>query len=183
MTKDFTRYRIHTKIILVGDNMSNNTKKITSSSNSYIITAIAMILIGVLFCIFRSSMLSILFTIVGALLIVVGIIKLVNKDYAIGIVDMAVGIVVITCGWTILDITLLIIGICAVIYGIYLFASNINILKSAKGFALAKAIIVPLVVLLVGVLLIVSKWELSDAIFIVLGVLAVVDGVLMLVKK
>lgn len=163
--------------------MSDNSKKTISVNKSTLITALAMIVIGVLFCVFRSGMLSILFTIVGAILIVVGLIKMFNKDYAFGIVDVAVGIVIITCGWTILDIALLFIGICTVIYGIYLFASNINLYKSAKGFALARAIIVPTVILLVGVLLIVSKWQLSDAIFIILGILAVADGVLMLIKK
>lgn len=171
--------------------MSEQKKQQTKKSSdatikinkTYLPTAIALIVLGVLFCAFRSSMLSILFTIVGSVLIAVGIIQIFNKDYATGAVGIAIGIVIITCGWTILDITLLVLGILTLVYGIYLFVLSVPKFKTAKGFSLAKAIIEPLVIVLIGILLIVSKWELSDAIFIVLGVMAILDGVFMLIKK
>ncbi len=146
-------------------------------------TAIALIVIGVLFCIFKSDMLSILFTVVGVVLICVGIIELLNKLYVESAVEIAVGIVVITCGWTILDITLLVIGIVAIIYGIYLFATLIPKYKNMKGYDLVANILAPLFVIIVGILLVVSKWQLSNAIFIVLGILSIVDGIFMLAKK
>ena len=146
-------------------------------------TAIALIVIGVLFCIFKSDMLSILFTVIGVVLICVGLIKLFSKAYAEGAVEIAVGIVIITCGWTILDITLLLIGIVAIVYGIYLFVTLIPKYKNMKGYDLVANILAPLFVIIVGILLVVSKWKLSNAIFIVLGVLSIIDGILMLAKK
>lgn len=160
-----------------------NTKVKKYVNTNVLPTAIALIVVGLLFCIFRSGMLSILFTVVGAVLIILGIIKLINRIYAVGAVDLALGIVVIVCGWTILDITLLVIGIVAIVYGVYMLATAISKFKSMKGIDKVVSLIAPIFVIVIGVLLVVAKWQLSDAIFIVLGVLAMVDGIMLLAKK
>lgn len=165
---------------------TNNTTK--SGANKFVNTntlptAISLIVIGVLFCIFRSGMLNVLFTVVGVVLIILGIIKMVNRQFAVGGVDMAIGIIIIVCGWTILDITLLIVGVLAIVYGIYQLGTSIEKLKRAKGYDKFVLIVYPLIIILVGILLVVSRWQLSDAIFITLGVIAVIDGVLLLAKK
>ena len=160
-----------------------SSKKNISINQDKLWAAILTMVLGVLFLAFRSGMLNILFTVVGVVLILVGIITLFNKQWANGIIYTVVGIVVITCGWTIVDIALLIIGIVAIGYAIYMVISDFNKYKTLKGMPLANAILAPLCLLVVGILLITSKWVLSDAIFIVLGIIMILDGVFMLLKK
>ena len=159
--------------------MSDNKKSI---SKEKLISAIVMVIIGILCISLRSGMVNILFTIVGALLICAGIIELFNKNYAAGAVEIAVGIVFIACGWTIANIALLIVGIVAVVYSIYMVAKDFDRIKQLKGWDIVRALLGPIGLLVVGILLIVAGSVVTDAIFIVLGVFAIIDGILMLVK-
>ena len=84
-----------------------------------IINAIALIVLGILFCIFRAGMMNVLLTIVGVVLIGLGIYDIVKKNYIPAIIEIILGIAVIVCGWTILDIALLVLGIGLVVYSVY----------------------------------------------------------------
>lgn len=149
-------------------------------NNTNLFFAISLLIIGALFCALRSGFVSVLLTVVGALLIVVGVVAIVQKEYALGAVEIAVGIVIIACGWTIVDITLLILGIVFVIYAIYNVIANIPALKRLKGADLALKILYPVVIFVFGVILIVARWYMIDAVFIVIGVLSILAGLSML---
>ncbi|MEG1663510.1 MAG: DUF308 domain-containing protein [Clostridia bacterium] len=148
-----------------------------------LVTAVALIVIGALFCAFRSSMLEILLTIVGVVLIVLGVYNLVRKNFAEGVIETVIGIVIIVCGWTLLEITLLILGIIFVAYAAYILLSTFKKIKTAKGFDKIMLVVNPLLLLAFGIMLIVSYWVLDDAICIVIGVVALLDGIMMIFKK
>ena len=61
---------------------SNNLSTITSSP---LISGIALIILGILFCALRSGFVSILLTIVGVVLIILGALALVGKNWAMGL--------------------------------------------------------------------------------------------------
>lgn len=147
-----------------------------------LITSIALIIVGILFCVLRAQFVSALLTVIGALLILVGIIDFIGRHWTLGAIALAIGIIIIVCGWTIVDITLLILGIVLTVYAIYAFASNISMFKSAKGFDKVLILLNPIVMCAVGVMLIVARWYMVDAIFIVLGVVSIVDGILLAFK-
>ncbi len=147
-----------------------------------LITSIALIIIGILFCVLRAQFVSALLTVVGAIFILMGVVDFIGKRWALGAIALAVGIIIIVCGWTIVDITLLILGIVLVVYSIYAVASNISLFKSAKGFDKVLILLNPIVMCAVGVMLIVARWYMVDAIFIVLGVVSIVDGILLAFK-
>lgn len=141
-----------------------------------VISAIALIVLGVLFCIFRAGMMNVLLTIVGVVLIGLGIYDIVRKNYIPAVIEIILGIAVIVCGWVILEIALLVLGIGLVIYSayeIYVIAKNFK----KKGWL---ALIKPVITLIVGIFLIVAKWVLVDWVFIVIGVILIVDGLLAL---
>lgn len=169
------------KSVSVTKSIDKAVSKLTK--NSQLFTAIALILIGILFCAFRTGLLNVLLTIVGAVLIALGIYELFRKDYVKGAVEIAVGIVIIVCGWVILDIALLLLGLAFIAYAIYAIVTGIPDIKAANGFNKVLAILNPIIVLIIGILLVVAKWELGDAICIVIGVIAIAEGALMLVKS
>lgn len=151
--------------------------------NSDLLISIALIIIGVLFCALRSQFVSALLTVVGVLLIIVGVYDVVRKQYVQGAIEIVVGIIIIACGWTIVDITLLILGIVFVVYSVYSIVSQIPAIKNAKGIDKALVILNPVCILIFGVILIVARWYMIDAVFIVIGVLAIISGVAMLAKQ
>ena len=148
-------------------------------NNQAVINAIALIVLGILFCIFRAGMMNVLLTIVGVVLIGLGIYDIVRKNYIPAVIEIILGIAVIVCGWTILDIALLVLGICLVVYSVY------EIVMIAKDFKKKgwMALIKPVITLIVGIFLIVAKWVLVDWIFIVIGVILIINGILALLGK
>ncbi len=150
-----------------------------SLNNQALINAIALIVLGILFCIFRAGMLNILLTIVGVVLIALGIYDVVKKLYLNATIEVILGIAVIVCGWTILDIALLVLGIGLTVYSVYQIFMVVKDFKK-KGWM---AFIKPVITLIVGIFLIVAKWVLVDWIFIVIGVVLIINGVIALFGK
>lgn len=152
-------------------------------TNNQLFSAIALIVIGVLFCCFRAGMLNVLFTVIGAVLIALGAYDLFRKNWVMGAIELALGIAIIVCGWTVLEITLLVLGVVFIVYGVYLLVVTASKTKSFKNFNAWLAIIKPLLIILFGIFLVVAKWVLADWIFIVIGVIAIIDGVLAIIGK
>ena len=74
--------------------------------NDKLITAIAAIVVGVLFIALKGDVLSIAFTVLGAALIVMGILDAAKKDSKSGTVKIVAGLVTVLLGWTLVSITL-----------------------------------------------------------------------------
>ncbi|MEG2541430.1 MAG: DUF308 domain-containing protein [Clostridia bacterium] len=151
-------------------------------STSQIVTAVAFIVIGIMFCAFRSGMLSILLTVVGVVAIAMGIFDTVKKQYAKGITEVVVGIIIIACSWTVVEITLLLLGVAFIGFGIYMLVKNAPAMSEEKGINKIMVILNPILVLIFGILLFAARWAIGDAICIVLGVIAIINGILMLVR-
>ena len=76
-------------------------------------------IIGLLLVILQGGSLGILMTVVGALMIVLGVVDIIkNNDMTKGIIEAVVGVLIIVCGWLIADIVLLIFGIALIIKGV-----------------------------------------------------------------
>ena len=149
--------------------------KMDLSTNNIIACAVYGV-IGLLLVILRSGSLGVLMTIVGALLIALGIIDIVkNKDTTKGVIEAVIGLVIIVCGWVIADVVLLIFGVLLIVKGIMELVQN-----SKNGF---KAMISPIVTIVIGILLVIAKWTLMDVICIIAGVIFIVNAVLMLFGK
>lgn len=154
------------------------SKKIKIEDNT--IAAVLYILVGVLFCIFRATMLSWLLTAAGIVFIVMGVLDVLKKDkndLIKGIVEAVIGVVILVGGWTFVEVALIIFGALLVIEGVYDLITAIN----AKADILV--IVTAMITVVVGVLLIASKWVMVDWFFIVMGVILIVEGAMMFIKK
>lgn len=151
--------------------------------NLNVVYGIGLIAAGILFCILRSSFLSAMLTVAGVLCVMLGIVNLVCRKWVLGGVEIAIGIVVIACGWTVADIALLVLGIVLCVYAIYMFATQISTFKRANAKDKVFILLNPIVTLIVGVMFIVAKWYMVDAVFIALGAVAIAEGIALLFKS
>lgn len=151
--------------------------------NLNIVYGVASIAIGVLFCALRSSFVSAMLTVVGVLAAMAGTLNLVCKKWVVGGIEIALGAVVITCGWTIADIALLVLGIVLCVYAIYALITQISMFNRANTKDKVFILLNPIVMFVVGVLFIVAKWYMVDAVFITLGAVAILDGIALMFKS
>lgn len=155
--------------------MAKNKLKIDLSASN-LVACLVYAVIGILLITLKAGSLSYLMTAVGALLIILGVVDIINgKDLVKGLVEIAIGIAVIALGWLLVDIVLLVFGILLIIKGVI---ELIKIYK--KGFM---AMLPSLVTIVVGILLVVSKWALLDIIFIIAGIVFIANAVLTLFGK
>ncbi len=151
--------------------------KATKSISSEFLIGIAVTAVGILFCAFRASLVSVLLTVIGAVLALLGTAELFRRKTANGVIEIAAGVILIVCAWTIVDVTLILLGVMFCAYSVYDIVSSLPTLKRQRGWDLAMSLIYPLLAFTVGALLIAAKWTLSDALFIAIGVLAIAAGV------
>lgn len=150
----------------------------TKKVNSSLLTALMYIVVGLLFCIFRASVLNWLLTIVGVLFIVLGVLDALNKNWVPAAVDVAIGAIIILGGWLFVEIVLIVFGVLIALKGV---TSLMDALKPRKK-SIADIVFAGLTIF-VGVMLVASKWLMLDWFFIVLGIVFIVDGILELCGK
>lgn len=158
-------------------------KRSSSSILNQLLLPIVMLVAGGLLIYFKSGMLNIALYIIGALLIVAGIVHLIKKNVLSGIINLVIGIAVILIGGLLINIAVLIIGIILLVYGIY---SIIKVLVKSKS-KIAN-LISPIVITVVGALLVWGKFSgILDIILIICGVCLIVyaiyQTILVLTKK
>lgn len=141
-------------------------------------------LLGVLLCVYRGGILDILFTLLGAVLIVWGIVDIVlplakkqsldDNTLLMAIAKILVGVLFIVGGWVFVDVLLYIAGAVLIAYGVYM------IITGARAHVMPTTYITPALLIAVGILIIVSP--LVDVLFIVAGVAAIIYGVWLIVS-
>lgn len=150
--------------------MASSNKKVSNS----VMYAVLYILIGVLFIVFKSGMLNWLMTIAGIVFIALGIYDIIKKNMTNGIIEAVIGVVIILGGWLFVEVVLIIFGALLCVKGVG------DLIAAFQGSRNVMNIIVAILTLVVGILLIVSKWVMLDWFFIVLGVVFIVEGGLQL---
>ena len=146
--------------------------------NSNLTSALMYIILGVLFCVFKATVIDWLMTIAGVLFIVFGVIDLTKNSTASGVINVAIGIVILLGGWFFLEVVLLVFGILLAVKGTIALINSLKALNKSFFDILFSALTV-----VVGFMLIASKWAVVDWFFLVMGVMFIIDGVLALFGK
>ena len=132
--------------------------------------ALLYVIVGILFIVFKSGMLNWLMTIIGVVFIALGVYDIIKKNLTNGIIEAAIGVVIIVGGWVFVEIVLIVFGALLIVKGV---TDLISLFKGSKDVV---SIIVALLTIALGVLLVVSKWVALDWMFIVIGVVFIVEG-------
>ena len=141
--------------------------------NNRLLVGLSYLTVGVLFCIFRGSVLNWIMTVIGAIFIVKAVFALSLQDWISAAVHGVIGVLLIVGGWLLLQVVMVLLGIMLTIVGVAILLSAIH----ERSF---KEAIVPVITLIVGIMLIVSCWFVADWFFVVCGVALVIDGVMTL---
>lgn len=155
--------------------------------NKNLFLAILTIAFGIVLCVFRSEVMEWIAYVVAGLLILLGIMGVAaffsakkKKDVVsllFSLIEIAGGVLIIIFAQEILEYALIILGA----YFIFVGAYALLPLLGGKKVPQFK-IIMALLSVVLGILLIVVPFAVSDVFFIVVGALAVIDGVFTLVR-
>lgn len=155
-----------------------NTKyrvKANKEQVAQIITALVYIALGVLFCIFQEQVAGWLVYVVGGLLVLKGVIDLfVYRLTVTAAIELVLGILAIVLGVAILDAIAIIVGVIIAVYGV------MNLIKF--GVKDLISVVINVLLIVAGVLLATNPGAGYAWMFIIIGVVFIVDGVMSLVK-
>ena len=84
-----------------------------------IIKFIAYLVLGILFCCMKSGVISVVITILGAFVIVLGILKLIDKKWLEGVLYIVGGVLMIIGSWFLQNVIVIIIGALFIALGAY----------------------------------------------------------------
>lgn len=149
-------------------------------SNKFI-TALTAILVGMMFVVMKGEVVSLAMTVLGIAVIVMGILDFVKKDSKSGIVKIIVGVIIIACGWAFVSVALYVVSALMIIY------CAMNLLSSLKtdGYPMSvvqtiRTYAKPIIGLIAGICLFFNQGGTVAWVFVLTGIIFVVEGVLML---
>ena len=148
---------------------SKKTQQVTSA----LISAVVYIVLGILFCILKGGVAVVCLYVIGALLIVQGVLDMVNRRLIQGILEAAIGVLVIVFAHPIAQYAVIVFGVLLLVWAV------LRLFDNSRKSALALLYIVGAGV--VGVLLIINHFAALDWFFLVIGILLIVEGVLCLI--
>ena len=146
-----------------------------------IISAILTLVLGILFIVLKGQVVSIAMTILGVLLIVLGIMNLTTKLVAPGVVKIVVGALIILFGWVLVSAALYILAALLHILGILQLYAEIKLnTKGARIIDTIFAYALPVICIVIAFFLFFNQGGTVDWVFIVAGVFTIIEGILML---
>ena len=155
-------------------------KKLTLSSDKLIEGALT-ILLGILFLILQGEVIKVAMTILGAVLIVMAVLDLLDHQTFPAIVKAVFGVVVLIFGLALTTAALYVLAAVLLIWGIYELYAKLKIHLKGNSVGLTVMLyIAPILNIVLGLLLLFNQSGTVAWIFIVVGVLLIIDGVMLL---
>lgn len=146
-----------------------------------LITAVALIVIGALFIIYKSEIISIAMSIIGVTLIVLGIVDAVRKFVVSGVVKIAFGLLVLVAGWLFITLALYILGAFLLIAGITELYKLTKVKIKKMSLPVAMHIAQPIIYILVAICLFFNQGGALSWVFTVSGIFLIIDGIVALI--
>jgi uncharacterized membrane protein HdeD (DUF308 family) len=146
-----------------------------------LLTAIALILIGLMFMIYKGEIISIAMSVIGALLLVLGVLDVINGRTVGGAVKIGFGALVLVAGWVFLKLALYILGAFLLVAGISELSVYMKIKPKKMTLGYITHILQPIVYILVAICLFFNQGGAISSVFTVSGLFLVLDRVIGLV--
>ncbi|MBO4667707.1 MAG: DUF308 domain-containing protein [Bacilli bacterium] len=144
-----------------------------------LLSALFTIALGVLLCIFKQTMLQIIITIMGVLVVILGILDIARrKDYGMGIIKIIIGATAIIFAWLLTYLAFIVLGVILIVYGVF---QLVNLLKDRlPRLPLLIGLINAIVIVIAGICCFFA--ETVAIMFLVVGIILIVYGVLSLIE-
>ena len=146
-----------------------------------LITALALIIIGALFMIYKSEVISIAMSIIGLTLIVLGVVDALRKFVVPGVVKIAFGILVLAAGWLFITLALYILGAFLLVAGVAELYKLTKVKIKKITLPMAMHIAQPIIYILVAICLFFNQGGALSWVFTVSGLFLIIDGVVALI--
>ena len=148
-----------------------------------IITAVLTMIFGILLMVMQDNFIGILMTIAGIALIVLGVVDIFQHFVPPAVIKIVSGILLIVCGWVLVEAILYVISALLLIAGILLLYDKIRhrvwcdvFWQTVLEYAL------PSVCILIGGLLLFHQAFAVEIIFILSGILTLIEGGILLAE-
>jgi len=145
------------------------------------INAILTLLLGVLFIVLKRDVISYAMTAFGIVMIILAVLDLVDRLVVPAIIKAVIGVMAIVFGWVIVSAALYIMAALLIIYGlvqVYELART-HVKANRVGYTIL-IYAIPLASVAAGLCLLFYQNGTVDWVFIVTGVLLIIEGVLSL---
>ena len=147
-----------------------------------IVAAIVTIALGILLMVLQGQIISILMTVLGVTLVALGVMDLLNKLVPPAVVKLVAGVVVVICGWAIISAVLYVVAAGLIIVGILMLYEKVrNHAQCATLWQTVCEYAMPAVFLVIGILLLFNQGNTVAWVFIISGILTVLEGGLLLI--
>lgn len=143
------------------------------------ISAILLIVLGILCIALRASAVSIAMTLLGAFLLIGGIQNVIRGLRSHGIAGIASGAFVILFGWLVVNLALYVLGAILIAHGVIVIVNAGKIATRGTG-ALFRTYARPAASVIAGILLIANPGGAVGWMFIVVGILLIAEGTMQL---
>lgn len=155
----------------------------TSQNKNNIISAVLMAVLGILFIVWHSKVISIGMTILGAMLIIQAIIDIFGKHYISCVIKAVIGVVMIVFGWQLVSISLYIMAAVLLIYGIMQLVRAVSLLPNLyTTFSKILIFFSPAVCLVISCLLLFNQGGTVSWVFIISGIFLLIQALLSLLE-
>ena len=145
------------------------------------ITAIAAIVVGIMFIAMKGEVISLALTVLGVAMIVMGILDITKSDTKSGAVKIIAGVVAIIFGWAFVSVALYIIAALMILYCL----GNLVTSLKTDGYPMSAVQTIrtyakPVVGLIAGICLFFNQGGTVAWVFVLTGLIFIIEGVLML---
>lgn len=146
-----------------------------------LIEAIITMLLGILFLIKQQGVVGIAMTVLGIVLLVLAVLDLLDRKTLPAIIKAVFGVVVIVFGLALAQAALYVLAAILLIWGIYELYTKLKIRLRGNTVGLTVMLYIsPIMNIVLGLLLLFNQGGTLAWIFIIVGVLLIVDGALLL---
>ncbi len=144
------------------------------------VMAIGMIVLGLLLIVLKGGVVDIAMTVFAVSMIVTAILDFVNKRTNDGIIKAVLGVCILVFGWMFVNLALYILGAVLIVMGLMLL---VNLRRGSMFEDSNRALnyIRPIVMVVAGACLLFNQGGTIDWIFIVGGIMLLIEGLLELV--
>ncbi|MBQ8295240.1 MAG: DUF308 domain-containing protein [Clostridia bacterium] len=148
-----------------------------------IVAAVFTMVLGILLIVLKDDFIGLLMTVAGLCLLTLGVIDIFAKRIPPAIVKIVVGGLVILCGWTVVEAVLYVVAAVLLICGFLLLYDKIKKKTYCRQlFYTICEYAVPSLLILIGILFLFHQEKAVNFIFIVSGLLTLLEGGVLLVN-
>ena len=142
-----------------------------------IITALLTIGIGILLMVMKGNFISLLMTIAGASLIIIGAVDLFFRQFPPAVVKVVTGVLIIICGWAAVSAVLYVVAAILLVFGILLLYDKLKrYVRCNRSWRTALSYTVPVGMILAGILFLFHHGRVIAPICIMSGIVALIVG-------